>query len=269
MAKLTGPPTQHASPSEPAFHVAVSFAGEDRNYVEKTADVLRRMGLRVFYDKYEQVSLWGKNLYDHLSHIYRKTSRYTVMFISKHYAKKLWTNHERQSAQARAFSEQSEYILPVRFDSTEIPGIHATVGYIDVTKLSPRKLAELIKEKIGPLTRDNFMPEDPDRLLSLLGAKAAAEKRLLTSVAQGVFYNLSLMTPEERRLVSLAVIVDSANLCSCGSHFRDRFASLRRSRQVGQSFQQPLEHRTRLGSEEALRRRRAVRTPTQVVMHYR
>jgi len=212
MAKRISHPTPKAAPEEPAFHVALSFAGEDRAYVEKTADVLRRMGLRVFYDKYEHVSLWGKNLYDHLSHIYGKMSRYTVMFISKHYAKKLWTNHERQSAQAKAFSEKSEYILPVRFDDTEIPGIHATVGYIDLAHVPPRELAELIKEKIGHLIRENFMPENPDRLLALFGATTATKKRQLTSIAQGVFNDLCLMTPEERRLVSLVAV----NTCPTG-----------------------------------------------------
>src|SRR5574337_699607 len=197
---------------EPSFDVALSFAGEDRTYVESTANVLRLMGFRVFYDKYEQVSLWGKNLYDHFSRVYGKTSRYTVIFISKHYARKLWTNHERQSAQAKAFSERSEYILPVRFDNTDIPGIHATVGYIDLNGVPPRQLAELIKTKIGPLIRDNFMPEEPDRLFSFLGAKTDIKKRLLKTVAQGIFRDLSLMTPEERQLIFAIAL----NTCAAG-----------------------------------------------------
>jgi len=49
------------------FDVALSFAGEDREYVEQVADMLRRMGIQVFYDKYELVTLWGKNLYDYLT----------------------------------------------------------------------------------------------------------------------------------------------------------------------------------------------------------
>jgi len=197
---------------DPTFHVALSFAGEDRKYVEKTADVLRRMGFRVFYDKYEQVSLWGKNLYDHLSEVYGKTSRYTVMFISKHYAKTLWTNLERQSAQAKAFSEQKEYLLPVRFDNTDIPGIHSTVGYIDLEDVSPAKLAELIKQKIGPIIRDNFMPDSPDRLLAFLGVKAVAAQRVVTSIAKTIFDDFLLMTPEERRLLSVIAV----NTCPTG-----------------------------------------------------
>ncbi len=48
------------------------------------------------------------------------------MFLSRNYAAKLWTNHEREAAQARAFRENEEYILPIRLDDTEIPGILQT-----------------------------------------------------------------------------------------------------------------------------------------------
>jgi hypothetical protein len=62
---------------------------------------------------------------------------YTIMFISDAYSKKLWTSHERQAMQARAFQENQEYILPVRFDETQIPGVLPTIGYIDVSSKSP------------------------------------------------------------------------------------------------------------------------------------
>ena len=88
---------------QPDFDAALSFAGEDRTYVERVASELQRMGLKVFYDKHEEVTLWGRDLYAHLREIYCDRARYTVMFISKHYRRKLWSNHERASATARAF----------------------------------------------------------------------------------------------------------------------------------------------------------------------
>ncbi len=130
------------------YEVALSFAGEDREYVEQTAKALKCKGIRAFYDRYEVAMLWGKDLYAHLDDIYRQRSNYTVMFISKHYAKKLWTNHERKSAQARAFKESKEYILPARFDDTEVPGLLPTVGYVDLRNTSPSQLADLIVEKL-------------------------------------------------------------------------------------------------------------------------
>jgi len=130
------------------YQVALSFAGEDRAYVAEVAKLLAERGVGVFYDEYERASLWGKDLYTHLSEIYRKRSEYTVVFISQHYAKKLWTNHERRSAQARAFEESREYILPAVFDDTEIEGIPRTVGYIDLRQTTPTELAELIERKL-------------------------------------------------------------------------------------------------------------------------
>jgi hypothetical protein len=96
------------------YDVCLSFAGEDRQYVDMVADELKSRGIRVFYDRYEAINLWGKDLYVHLDDVYKNHARYCVIFVSSFYAKKLWTNHERRSAQERAFQENSEYILPAR-----------------------------------------------------------------------------------------------------------------------------------------------------------
>ncbi len=134
------------------FDVALSFAGEDREYVEKVARYLTEKDIKVFYDKYEKTKLWGKDLYVHLDEIYQKKAKYCVMFLSSYYAEKLWTNHERKSAQARAFKEKGEYILPARFDETEVPGILPTVGYIDLRSLEPEEFGKLVIEKLKKST---------------------------------------------------------------------------------------------------------------------
>jgi hypothetical protein len=133
------------------FDIAVSFAGEDRETVQRYCKILSSSGLRVFYDEYERVGLWGANLYDKLDEVYRTKALFCVIFISKHYAAKVWTNHERQSAQARALQENREYVLPVRLDDTEISGIPPTIGYEDLRKISVEKLAEMTVQKVGQL----------------------------------------------------------------------------------------------------------------------
>lgn len=130
------------------YDVALSFAGENRAYVEKVANSLKGRGVKVFYDLFEEANLWGKNLYEYLSEIYQNKARYTVLFVSSFYNKKLWTNHERVSMQARAFQESREYILPARFDNTEIPGILKTIGYINLENKTPEELAILIESKL-------------------------------------------------------------------------------------------------------------------------
>ena len=141
---------EHIS-DEGTYDVALSFAGEQRAYVSNVALALREMGIRVFYDLFEEETLWGKNLYDYLHSIYSKRAEYTVIFVSKNYSEKLWTTHERKSAQEKAFRESREYILPARFDDTSIPGIGETTGYIDCTKRTPEQFAEIVAKKLGKL----------------------------------------------------------------------------------------------------------------------
>jgi hypothetical protein len=136
------------------FEVALSFAGEDRNIAEALAHLLESKGVRVFYDDFQTATLWGKNLYQHLQEVYRDKAEYCVVLVSKDYLRKSWTRHELEQAQARAFVESREYILPVRMDDTELPGINQTIGYVDLRKVTVTEVADLLLEKLGmPTTR--------------------------------------------------------------------------------------------------------------------
>jgi hypothetical protein len=146
------PASKAKKPEPTSYDVALSFAGENRTYVEKVAVLLKQSGVSVFYDGFEQATLWGKNLIDHLAEIYRHRSRFVVMFVSKHYVEKAFPTHERQHAQERALLAKDEYILPARFDDTEVPGMTSTVAYVDLRKASPEQLAELIFVKLGRKT---------------------------------------------------------------------------------------------------------------------
>jgi hypothetical protein len=185
------------------YDVVLSFAGEDRKYVEKTASHLRRSGIRVFYDTYEEVNLWGKDLYQHLDDVYKNKGKYAVIFISEAFAKKLWTNHELKSAQARAFSEHAEYILPARFDETEIPGIRKTMGYVDLRELTPTQFAKKVIKKLGDIEPENFLP---DKITFIEGASEAMLDGLaadeIKSSAQDIFTSLKLMNDREKSFLA-------------------------------------------------------------------
>lgn len=130
------------------YDVALSFAGSDRAYVEAVAVDLRGRGLRVFYDQDQQVDLWGEELTEKLDAVYRQQARFVVIFVSRAYADRVWTRHERRSALARAVVERGPYILPARFDDTELDGLRPTIGFLDLRALSPGELAESIERKI-------------------------------------------------------------------------------------------------------------------------
>lgn len=179
------------------YDVCFSFAGENRAYVEQVATELRKAGVSIFYDLYEQTNLWGKDLYVHLDEVYRHRAKYCVMFISEHYSRKLWTNHERRSAQARAFSENREYILPVRFDHTEVPGLPPTVGYLSLDNLSPAELASLIKQKLD----ENVDEEKPNAAPQHAAQAAVAEP------AQSPLEKLQTYIVDDRHRIALYQLV--------------------------------------------------------------
>lgn len=189
-----------------SYDVALSFAGEDRAYVDEVANILKQESIHVFYDDFEKENLWGENLYTHLREVYSEKAKYTIMFCSKYYARKLWTNHERESAQERAFRENKTYILPVRFDDTKIPGILDTIGYIDLRNTSADKLCKLIIRKLG---RSSIARSEVDTVKKLFEKSRFSDAILLfkerqkfASLDDTLYYILSTLS--EKKVSSLS-----------------------------------------------------------------
>jgi len=114
--------------------VALSFAGAQRTYVGQVAAALKARGVRCFYDADEQVRLWGENLAEELPRIYSHESAAVVVFISADYAGQPWTRLERRAAFSRAVIEARVYVLPARFDDSELPGLLPDVVTVDLRR---------------------------------------------------------------------------------------------------------------------------------------
>jgi hypothetical protein len=131
------------------YDVAISYASTEKELAEKLAKHLRESGFEVFYDDFYPEQLWGKDLASFFDQIYRKDSKFCVMFISEQYAKRMWTTFERKCAQARAIEEKgTEYILPVRIDDTDLDGLPSTIGFLSLDKYSIEQIAELLIKKL-------------------------------------------------------------------------------------------------------------------------
>ncbi|WP_407691048.1 TIR domain-containing protein [Rubrobacter marinus] len=168
---------------------------------------MAKRGIRVFYDEREKVQLWGKDLYAHLDDIYQNLAQHCVLFASTDYAEKVWTNHERRSAQARAIKEQGDYLLPARFDHTPIPGLPDTVGYVDLRGTSPAELVDLIEQKLGPREKEEFFPPIPDLLYQRLGIENDSDaQQIALEHAHHWFNVLRRMTQVEREVIGLAFV---------------------------------------------------------------
>ena len=130
------------------YDVALSFAGEQRAYARHLATLLGVARVRVFYDEDEKRVLWGKNLVEYLHEIYCNEARFCVVFVSEAYAKKRWTTHERRAAQARVLREVTEeYLLPIKVDDTELPGLPDTVAYVSIND-GIEEIAKTLLEKL-------------------------------------------------------------------------------------------------------------------------
>lgn len=132
------------------FDVAVSFAGPDRRFVHDVVQRLKSAGVTVFYDEDHTARLWGENLVDLLHSIYSRRARYAMLFVSRHYLRSAWATHERHSAQERALHQSGAYLLPIRLDDTDLPGLPTTVGYLDARQHDANAIADLMISKLSP-----------------------------------------------------------------------------------------------------------------------
>ena len=157
-------------PGTQEYQVALSFAGEQRDYVEEVARYLASKSIAVFYDGFETAQLWGKDGADTFHEVYSARTTYVVMFISKDYAAKAWTRHERRSALSRMLEKEDEYILPVRFDNLPISGLPDTTLYLNANDHSPAELSAIIAKKLGiPSFVGKASDVPPPRMTSPVG----------------------------------------------------------------------------------------------------
>jgi hypothetical protein len=129
------------------YDVALSFASQDKAIADDLARLLDTKHVKVYLDEYKAGDVWGNDMVNHLANVYGKKAKYCVLLISQHYPLKKWTFAERTSARERTFRDANEYILPLRLDDTDVPGIHETTGYRDIRQHSLESLVELLDEK--------------------------------------------------------------------------------------------------------------------------
>lgn len=169
------------------FDVAITFAGENRVIAEKIREGLVAQNLRVFYDEDFKVEMWGKNLVDFLHRVYSREATYALMLISAPYVTKHWTNHERQAAQERALTETREYLLPVKLEDVEVPGLPSTIFYLDARVEGVPGIVAAVAAKVGgaqtaptaPTTYEGDVPATPEEFSTLLAVRPPGWEYLL------------------------------------------------------------------------------------------
>ena len=124
----------------------------------------------MFYDEFEKIQLWGKSLAEELQAVYEHRANLVVFFVSKAWVDKAWPRQERRAALSRAVLERREFVLPVRFDDTPVPGLSEDISYVSAKEHSPAELASMIAEKLGIMPfagKASDVP--PPRMTSFVG----------------------------------------------------------------------------------------------------
>lgn len=193
------------------YDVAFSFAGEDRDIVEKIKAIVAKE-FSVFYDNDNQAEIIGKDLYRYLRNLYTNEARYVVCFLSEHYYKKIWTNLELNAIKERLMITffDSDFLIPIKLDDApvteDIPSYLGLYVHTDIQKTS-----DLIKEIIRIPFADNSIITHRENLVEFI----------LTNVCKTIqMYNLRGSIFQNR------LYIDNSHVKTTFTFSTDEFLSL-------------------------------------------
>jgi TIR domain-containing protein len=189
--------------SEHKYDVAISFSRGQRNYARAVQHALFMRGINCFFDEVQQVQLWGQDLAERFDEVFRKDAQFCVACVSREWVDRVWPTHERRSALARAVQEPG-YLLPIRFDDAEVPGLSPSIAYLDGTEIEPDEMASLIARKLAGRHRHAYLPPVPNRVLAALEIASGNEEQETKTLSRATAFlsDLEELTPDERQLVT-------------------------------------------------------------------
>ncbi len=128
--------------------MALSYAGEDRGIVEAITSKLKNRNIKVFFDKFDEVVLWGKDLGAHLKSVFANKTKFVIIFISNHFPKKDWINFEFEIASDEVKKRKEEFILPIRIDKTPLVGFKKDISFLEIYEKSLDEIVDIIVRKV-------------------------------------------------------------------------------------------------------------------------
>lgn len=129
------------------YDIAVSFAAEQRDYVERTVTAAQAMMLKVFYDRDMSNMWWGRNFIVEQRKVYKQRALHFVPFISTEYLARPYPRDEFFYAMLRIVEGEGRYILPVLVGEVVVPPelLHPYIGYLRAEEHTPEQLAAHMK----------------------------------------------------------------------------------------------------------------------------
>ncbi len=144
------------------YDIAVSFAAEQRDYVERTVASAKALGLAVFYDRDMTHQWWGRNFVTEQRRVYGQRTLHFVPFISTEYLARQYPRDEFSYAMLAAVRRGDDYILPVLVGDVTPPEemLHPHIGYLRAEDVTPEKLAVHMKAKVEYARTHGLRPRD-------------------------------------------------------------------------------------------------------------
>jgi TIR domain/NACHT domain len=133
------------------YQVALSFAGEQRPFVNRIAAILAAaLGQdQVFYDRFHEAELARPNLDLYLQSVYSEQSKLVVVFLGIDYEHKEWPGLEWRSVRDLVKRRSASQVMLVRLDDAPISGILGIDGFIEAQGRSPQQIADLILRRLS------------------------------------------------------------------------------------------------------------------------
>lgn len=132
------------------YDIAVSFAAEQRAYVEANVIAARALSLKVFYDRDMSNAWWGRNFILEQRKIYGQLALHFVPFISTEYLLRPYPRDEFAYAMIQAINRGDHYILPVLVGQVVVPPeiLHPHTVYLRAEDHTPAELADIMKQTV-------------------------------------------------------------------------------------------------------------------------
>jgi hypothetical protein len=133
------------------FRVAISYAGEKRDFVAKVARALAdRFGERcILYDKYHEAEFARADLAFHLPALYHDQADLVVAVLCKDYDQKEWCGLEWNALYGLLMKRRASDVMLCRFDRVEGRGLYGLAGFVDLDQKSPEEVAALVLERLA------------------------------------------------------------------------------------------------------------------------
>ncbi|MFJ6673351.1 TIR domain-containing protein [Actinosynnema sp. NPDC091369] len=144
------------------YDIAVSFASEQRDYVERTVSAAKALGLAVFYDRDMTHAWWGRNFVIEQRRVYGQRTLHFVPFLSTEYLAGQYPRDEFSYAMLAAVRRGDDYVLPVLVGDVVVPEevLHPHIAYLRAEDVTPDELAIHMKAKVDYSRAHGRSPRD-------------------------------------------------------------------------------------------------------------